>query len=170
MVVDLCCGCGAVGLALTAALGPVELHAVDIEPAAVRCARRNLAAAGGRVYEGDLYDPLPAALRGHVDLLAANAPYVPTEAIGLMPAEAREHEPRVALDGGHDGLDILRRVLAAAPRWLAPAGHLLVEASQPQAPQLVDWAAQAGLAARVVRDEELGATIVVAVLAASGRW
>ena len=52
----------------------VELHAVDIDPAAVRCARRNVAAVGGRVYEGDLYEPLPATLRGRVDVLVANAP------------------------------------------------------------------------------------------------
>src|SRR5659263_284462 len=85
VVVDLCCGSGAVGAALVAALDRVELSAVDIHPAAVRCARRNVAAAGGQVYEGDLYEPLPATLRGRVDVLVANAPYVPTEAIGLLP-------------------------------------------------------------------------------------
>src|SRR5450756_783077 len=74
VVVDLCCGSGAVGAALVAALDRVELYAVDIHPAAVRCARRNVAAAGGQVYEGDLYEPLPATLRGRVDVLVANAP------------------------------------------------------------------------------------------------
>ena len=98
------------GAALAAAWAGLELHAADIDPAAVRCARRNLAAAGGQVYEGDLYEPLPAALRGRVDVLVANVPYVPTEEIGLLPPEARLHEPRVALDGGADGLDVLRRV------------------------------------------------------------
>jgi len=78
VVVDLCCGSGAVGAALLAALDRVELYAVDLDPAAVRCARRNLAAAGGQAYVGDLYEPLPAALRGRVDVLVANAPYVPT--------------------------------------------------------------------------------------------
>jgi len=66
VVLDLCCGSGAVGAAVAAALGPVELHAADVDPAAVRCARRNVAAAGGLVYEGDLYDPLPATLCGRV--------------------------------------------------------------------------------------------------------
>ena len=108
IVVDLCCGSGAVGAALAAALGRVDVHAVDIDPVAVLCAGRNLAAAGGRVYQGDLYEPLPAALRGRVDVLVANAPYVPTEAIGLMPPEARLHEPQPALDGGADGLDVIR--------------------------------------------------------------
>src|SRR5215471_15155152 len=115
VVVDLCCGSGAVGAALAAALDRVELYAVDIDPAAVRCARRNVAAAGGRVFLGDLYGPLPARLRGRVDVLAANVPYVPTADVALLPPEARVHEPRVALDGGADGLDVLRRVTAAAP-------------------------------------------------------
>ena len=80
------------------------MYAVDIDLAAVRCARRNLAAAG-QVYEGDLYEPLPATLRGGVDVVVANAPYVPTDAIRVLPPEARMYEPRVALDGGPDGLD-----------------------------------------------------------------
>ena len=161
VVVDLCCGSGAVGTALVAALDRVELHAVDTEPAAVRCARRNVAAAGGQVYEGDLYEPLPAPLRGRVDVLVANAPYVPTEAVGLLPPEARVHEPRVALDGGADGLDVLRRVIAVAPQWLAPGGHLLVETSERQAQQTVEIVARNGLIPRVASSDELNATVVI---------
>jgi release factor glutamine methyltransferase len=161
VVVDLCCGSGAVGAALVAALGPIELYAVDIDPAAVRCARRNVAAAGGQVYEGDLYEPLPETLRGRVEVLVANAPYVPTEAIGLMPQEARLHEPRVALDGGADGLDVQRRVAGAARPWLAPGGHLLVETSERQAPKTVETFARNGLIPRVVSSDELGATVVI---------
>ncbi|MGH3623198.1 MAG: putative protein N(5)-glutamine methyltransferase [Sciscionella sp.] len=161
VVVDLCCGSGAVGVALAAALERAELYAADLDPAAVRCARRN-AAAGSRVYEGDLFEPLPAALRGRVDILVANVPYVPTEEIELMPPEARLHEPRVALDGGADGLDVLRRVAAGAPLWLAPGGHLLVETSERQAPRAVDTVARTGLIPRVTSSDELGATIVIA--------
>ena len=161
VVVDLCCGSGAVGAALVATLDRVELYGVDIDPVAVRCARRNVAAAGGRVYEGDLCEPLPATLRGSVDILVANAPYVPTEAIGLLPREARLHEPRVALDGGADGLDVVRRVSSAAPLWLAPGGHLLVETSDRQAPQTVDTVARGGLIPRVGSSEELNATVVI---------
>jgi release factor glutamine methyltransferase len=161
VIVDLCCGSGAVGAALAAALGRVELYAVDVDPAAVRCARRNVASAGGQVYQGDLYGPLPAILRGHVDVLAANVPYVPTEEVGLLPPEARDHEPRVALDGGADGLDILRRVTAAAPGWLAPGGHLLFETSERQAAQAVAAAARAGLIPRVARSGRLNATVVI---------
>ncbi|AXI79990.1 putative protein N(5)-glutamine methyltransferase [Peterkaempfera bronchialis] len=161
VVVDLCCGSGALGAALAAGLGGVELHAADLDPAAVRCARRNVAAAGGRVYQGDLYAPLPAALRGRVDLLLANVPYVPTEEVGLLPAEARIHEARVALDGGADGLDVLRRVTADAPQWLAPGGHLLVETSERQAPQAVEAFARSGLTTRIATSDELYATVVI---------
>ncbi|GIH67183.1 putative protein N(5)-glutamine methyltransferase [Microbispora siamensis] len=169
VVVDLCCGSGAMGAALAAAVGPVELHAVDVDPAAVRCARRNLAAAGGRVYEGDLYAALPAALRGRVDVLVASPPYVPTGAIGLLPPEARVHEPQVALDGGADGLDVVRRVVAGAGGWLAPGGHLLVETSEGQARETTDAVARAGLAARLTHDEELDATTVIGTMPGGAR-
>lgn len=156
VVVDLCCGSGAVG----AVLGDdVELYAVDIDPAAVHCARRNIS---GLVYEGDLYEPLPSVLRGSVDVLVANAPYVPTEAIEMLAPEARLHEPRVALDGGADGLDILRRVIAAAPQWLAPAGHLLFETSEWQASKIVDTSLANGMVTRVAVADELEATVVIA--------
>lgn len=160
VVVDLCCGSGAIGVAVAAELGHIELHAVDLDPVAVRCARRNVEAAGGRVYEGDLADALPASLRGRVDVLVACPPYVPSEEISLMPPEARDHEPRLALDGGADGLDVTRRLAALAPGWLAPGGHLLVESSAHQAPLAAEAFAGHGLAARVVRDD-VGGTVVV---------
>ncbi|WP_435060857.1 putative protein N(5)-glutamine methyltransferase [Amycolatopsis thermoflava] len=159
VAVDLCCGSGALGAALAAELDLAELHAADLDPAAVRCARRNVP---GEVHEGDLYEALPAGLRGRVDLLVVNVPYVPTDAVALMPPEARLHEPQLALDGGADGLDIARRVVAGAPDWLAPGGHLLIETSERQAPALVRAATGAGLTARTVTSEELDATALVA--------
>ena len=167
VVVDLCCGSGAVGGALIKALDRVELYAVDVDPAAVRCARRNIAAAGGRVYRGDLYDPLPETLRGRVDVLVANAPYVPTAAVGLLPPEARIHEPFGALDGGLDGLDVVRRVTAAASQWLAPVGHVLVETSERQVEPACEAFACSGLVPRVASSEELNATVVIGTRAAS---
>ncbi|MFF3752801.1 putative protein N(5)-glutamine methyltransferase [Streptomyces sp. NPDC002018] len=161
VVVDLCCGSGALGAALVRALDGAELYATDIDPAAVGCARRNVAEAGGRVYEGDLYGPLPRALRGRVDVLLANVPYVPTEEVGLLPQEARIHEARVALDGGADGLDVLRRVTTEAPDWLAPGGSLLVETSERQAPLAVEAFTAGGLVPRVARSDELYATVVI---------
>jgi release factor glutamine methyltransferase len=168
LVVDLCCGSGALGAALAAVLaqpgqepcGGVELHAADIDPAAVRCARRNVAAAGGRVHEGDLYDALPPELRGRIEILIANVPYVPTDSLSLLPAEARVHEPQAALDGGGDGLDMLRRVAASAPAWLAPGGHLLVETSEAQVETATAAMEGSGLRVRVDRCDEMGATVL----------
>ncbi len=159
VIVDLCCGAGAIGAALAAAVKEAEVHAADIDPAAVRCARQNLP--GGRVYQGDLYAPLPAGLRGRVAILAANVPYVPSEEIGFLPPEARAHETRAALDGGADGLDVLRRVAAGAAGWLAPGGYLLSETSERQA-SLAEAALEAtGLTALVARSADLEATVVI---------
>ncbi|MEV0246692.1 putative protein N(5)-glutamine methyltransferase [Nocardia sp. NPDC050712] len=165
VALDLCCGSGALGLAFSNILAAedisVTLAAADIEPAAVECARRNLAALDAPVYQGDLFAPLPAALRGRIDILLANTPYVPSELIARLPAEARDHEPRTALDGGPDGLDIFRRVVAGARDWLAPAGHLLVESGAAQARTATEILTEHGLRARVARSEEYYATVVI---------
>ncbi|MFB7943402.1 putative protein N(5)-glutamine methyltransferase [Kitasatospora phosalacinea] len=168
VLLDLCCGSGAIGAALAARLGPgVELHAADVDPVAVDCARRNLAPYRGRVHLGDLDAPLPRTLLGRVDLLLVNAPYVPTGEIPLLPPEARDHEPAAALDGGADGLAVQRRVAAAAPRWLAPGGRLLIETSGRQAPATAALLAARGLVTRTERDGERDATVVVA---RKGQW
>jgi release factor glutamine methyltransferase len=169
VVVDLCCGSGAVGTALAAAVGGIELHAADVDPTAVRCARRNIGPAGGQVHEGDLYSALPDTLRGRVNILVANAPYVPTDSIGMMPPEARLHEPLVALDGGADGLDVQRRIAEEAPLWLAPGGHLLIETSIRQALATAALFEHAGLCAKVVRSGEFDATVVLGKLLQSPR-
>lgn len=162
VVVDLCCGCGAIGLAVAHALGgSVELHAADIDPVAVACARRNLSGVGGQTHAGDLYEALPSSLRGRVDTLVVNTPYVPSEAISLMPPEARDFEPLIALDGGPDGLDVARRVAAAATGWLAAGGWLLIESSERQAAVLAGIFAAAGLTPAVMSAEGDGDAIVV---------
>ncbi|MCS5717120.1 HemK family protein methyltransferase [Herbiconiux sp. CPCC 205763] len=195
VVLDLCCGSGAVGAAIAAAAAAAEtgaattaphptaddagasstadaradqraadprvtVYAADIDPAAVRSARRNLPGPG-RVFEGDLYDALPGELRGSIDLLVVNAPYVPSDAIATMPPEARLHEARIALDGGDDGLDVQRRVATDAPSWLSPTGHLLIETSERQAPTTAAIFAAAGLHPRIVHDDEFDATVVI---------
>jgi release factor glutamine methyltransferase len=161
MIVDLCCGAGAIGAALAASVDRLEVHAVDIDPAAVACARRNLEASGGQVYQGDLFDPLPPALRGRVAIVVANVPYVPTVEMRLLPAEAREHEPRVALDGGPDGLDILRRVAAGAPGWLVPHGHLLIETSAHQAIPAIAAFTASGLSAHMEFSDDVNSAVVI---------
>lgn len=164
VVVDLCSGVGAVAAALVAAVGVgvspglAEVHAVDIDPAAVRCARRNVP---GSVYQGDLYEPLPARLRGRVTMLTANPPYVPTREVPLLPSEARDHEPLTALDGGDDGLDVLRRIAAGAPEWLAPGGRLLAETSERQADAAAAAFEAAGLTPQIRTDPDLAATVIL---------
>jgi release factor glutamine methyltransferase len=160
VVVDLCCGSGAISAALLVRVPEVELYAADIDPVAVRCARRNIGDRG-TACQGDLYAALPAEVAGRVDLVVCNAPYVPTEAIAFMPAEARLHEPRVALDGGPDGLDIQRRVIAEAPDWLIPGGHLLIETSRTQASSTVATLRRAGLSATVAHSDDLDATVAI---------
>lgn len=161
VLLDLCCGSGAVAAALVHALGGRRTHlvAADVDPAAVRCARRNLP--GATVLRSDLFDDLPDDLRGRVDVLTANVPYVPSGAVALMPREAREHEPRLALDGGDDGLAVLRRVAEAAPAWLAPGGTVLVETSEEQLPAALAAFRRAGLDAAARSDDDLGATVAL---------
>lgn len=171
-VVDLCCGAGAIGLALLDAVGPLQLVASDIDPAAVEVAAENLGDHGVAVL-GDLFDPLPSRLRGSVDVVAVNAPYVPTDAIALMPAEARSYEHRVALDGGPDGLDLHRRIAASVGEWLRPApgagagapragGAVVIEVAESQAAVSAAIFAAAGLEARVESDGSVDGTVVVA--------
>ncbi len=132
VVVELCCGVAAVAAVVADDVPGSVVLAVDDDPAAVACARANLGERGTAML-GDLDGPLPADLRGRVDVLVANPPHVPTDEIALMPPEARDHEARSALDGGPDGTLLLRRVVAAARTWLAPDGVLLVEAGRAQA-------------------------------------
>jgi release factor glutamine methyltransferase len=152
VVVDLCCGAGAIGAALVDMMrrrgdgAAIELHAADV---AVRCARKNLAqpvdAGTAFVYQGDLDAPLPPDISGRVGVLTANVPYVPSAEIPLLPAEARDYEPLSALDGGSDGLDILRRVAEVAPRRLRPGGRVLIEISDRQQDSAVAAFTAAGL-------------------------
>jgi release factor glutamine methyltransferase len=159
VVVDLCCGSGALGAALAARWPGAEVHAADSDPAAVSCARRNLPPE--RVYDGDLYAALPDDLRGRVDLLVVNAPYVPTAAIATMPREARDHEHREALDGGADGLDVQRRVAAGAREWLSGSGRVVIETGPDQAAHTARLLTSIGLAASVETDDEVGGVAVL---------
>ena len=153
VVLDLCCGSGAVGAAIAASVA-VQLYATDLDPVAVRVARRNVE----RVFEGDLYAGLPDDLRGRVELIVMIAPYVPTSEIALLPHEARDFEPMLALDGGDDGLDLVRRAVAEAPQWLAPGGSLVTEVSRQQASAVAAVIEAAGMRASIHK------TVVVATL------
>ncbi|WP_344838648.1 putative protein N(5)-glutamine methyltransferase [Kribbella ginsengisoli] len=161
LVVDLCCGSGALGVAVHAGQPDITLYAADLDPLAVACARRNVEPLGGHVTQGNLYAALPPALRGRINVLLSNVPYVPTNEIPFLPAEARLHEPRTTLDGGTDGLEILRQVAAGAFTWLAPGGTMLTETTEAQAPIAAALLTESGLTPRITTSEELYATAVI---------
>jgi release factor glutamine methyltransferase len=116
---DLCCGTGAVGAHLAAHVEGARAVGTDLDPAAVRCARRN----GIAAVVGDLGAPLRS---GRFDVVTCVAPYVPTGELRFLAADVVRHEPRRALDGGDDGLDVVRRVVRDAGRLLRPDGWLVV--------------------------------------------
>ncbi|WP_082687414.1 putative protein N(5)-glutamine methyltransferase [Curtobacterium oceanosedimentum] len=162
-VVDLCCGVGAISVALLGRVGALDLVAADIDPDAVDVAAENIGDRG-IVVLGDLFTPLPERLRGAVDVVAVNAPYVPSGALSTMPAEAREHERLVALDGGPDGLDVHRRVAAGAGEWLRPGGAVVIEVSSDQAPVSAAVFEGAGFTVTIASDAEVDGTCIVAEL------
>lgn len=157
-ILDLCCGCGALGIAVRNRAGG-RVIASDISTAAAAYARDNGA---HEVYVGDLFEALPSRYRGRIDTLLANTPYVPSSAVAQMPRESRDHEPRSTVDGGPDGMDVQRRVLAEAADWLAPEGSLLTETSSAQADALASIANALGWNTRIVHDDECGAHVLVA--------
>ncbi|WP_416952620.1 putative protein N(5)-glutamine methyltransferase [Nocardioides sp. T5] len=159
VVVEMCCGVAPVAASVEGT--DAEVHACDVSATALACARSNAPSAA--LHRGDLYDALPGHLVGRVAVLAANAPYVPTARVADMPPEARDHEPRVALDGGADGVALHRRLAADAVRWLAPGGALLVETSPAQAGLTTGAMAAAGLATSVETDDEVGGCVAIGV-------
>lgn len=141
VVVELCTGSGAVACALALARPELQVWAVERSPAAAAWARRNVARHGldGRVHvvEGDLVAPLQGrGLERRCSLVVANPPYIPSPALAGLPREVRAYEPVEALDGGLDGLAVVRRIVAAAPTLLRPGGVLLLEIGHDQAERL----------------------------------
>jgi release factor glutamine methyltransferase len=136
VVVDLCCGTGAIGLAVATEVRTARVAAVDASPAAVALTLRNAArtgAPGVRVEHGVVGAPgLLADLDGGVDVVVSNPPYIPPDAEPVDP-EVRDHDPDLALyGGGADGLDVPRAVIATAARLLVPGGLLVMEHAEVQ--------------------------------------
>jgi release factor glutamine methyltransferase len=157
VAVDLGTGSGAIALSLAAERWPhVEVWGTDVSAEALAVARANLAGLGRRgavvrLVEGSWFTALPDELRGGVDVLVSNPPYVAT--IDALPTEVADWEPAGALLAGEDGLDDIRLIVADAPTWLAPGGTLLVEIGETQGPAVQALAEAAGLVdVRIVPD------------------
>lgn len=131
VAVELGCGSGVIAVTLALELPRLQVHATDVNPRAVALTLRNARAlgAGPRVHavEGSRFDPLPGHLRGQVDLLVSNPPYVRSDELPGLPVEVRDHDPQTALDGGPDGLRFYRAIASAMGDWLRPGGHVAVE-------------------------------------------
>jgi release factor glutamine methyltransferase len=156
VAVDVCTGSGAIACFLAAEVPGARVLATELDPGALAWARGNADRYGVELLAGDLDEPLPAALAGRVDVLCANMPYVPSGAIATLPTDVRDHEPRLALDGGPDGLDVLRRLVARAGHWLAPGGGLLCEIGEDQAETGVALLTAAGLVEVAVHPDLVG--------------
>ncbi len=151
VAVDLCTGVGAIAAVLLAAVPTARVLATELDGAAVRCARRN----GVDALQGFLDDPLPAEIERRVDVLTAVVPYVPTDAIRLLPRDVQAYEPRLALDGGADGTELLAEVVRRSTRWLRPGGSLLLELGGDQAAPIGRLLDGAGFdALDVIADED----------------
>jgi release factor glutamine methyltransferase len=134
---DLCTGAGAIAVHLIAEVPAAAVIGVDIDMRSALCARRN----GVRTIAGDVGQ----ALRGHAfDVVTAVPPYVPTERLSLLPSDVQRYEPRLALDGGSDGLDLVRRVVASAAGLLRSGGWLLIEVGADQDRVLSSLLAESG--------------------------
>ncbi len=154
IVVEPCTGSGPVGLSVAHEVAGVRVIAADLDPAAVALARCNLArlrAAPGlapgsscEILAGDLLDPFPAELRGQVDVIVANPPYLTSVEVAACPPEVRDHDPRLALLAGDDGQVASDRLLAAAPEWLRAGGTLLLEVAEARAAEVAARALRMG--------------------------
>jgi release factor glutamine methyltransferase len=149
---DLCTGVGAIAAVLAAAAPTARVVATDLDENAARCARRN----GIEVYEGFLDDPLPRDFGHRVDVLTAVVPYVPTDSLRLLPRDVQAFEPRLALDGGVAGMDLLRQVVRRSTGWLRPGGWLLMELGGDQAEPIGRLLRDVGFAGLDVMADEDG--------------
>ncbi len=152
VAVDLCTGAGAIAAVLAAAVPTASVLATELDENAVRCARRN----GVEVFEGFLDDPLPRGLERRVDVLTAVVPYVPTESLRLLPRDVQAFEPRLALDGGPDGMDLLVEVVRRSQGWLSPGGWLMLELGGDQADSIGDLLHDSGFSEFDVMSDEEG--------------
>jgi release factor glutamine methyltransferase len=165
VAIDLCTGSGAIAAVLAAHRPGARVVASDLDQRAVACAELN----GVDTHCGDLFDPLPGWLEGSTDVVVGVVPYVPAHALRLLPRDTLTFESSLAYDGGHEGTDVLRRVLRDSPRFLRRGGVLLLELGGEQADALADDLDHLGYAdITVLIDEDGDARGIEAVRGGSG--
>jgi release factor glutamine methyltransferase len=168
VMADLGTGSGAIACAVASTLPRAEVLAVELAAGALAVASRNVRELGlserVRLLAGDLFAPL-GSLSASLDLVVANPPYLPSAVIGSLPPEVSRHEPRAALDGGPDGLAVIRRIVAGAPRLLKPGGWLLMEIGEDQAGPLASLMAAEGFSSIRARRDLNGVERYI-----GGRW
>ena len=141
IVADIGTGSGCLAVALAKELPQAQIYATDLSSEALVTAEENAKAHGVsrriRFLAGDLYEPLKRqGLAGQIDLIVSNPPYIPRASLAQLQPEVRDYEPRMALDGGLDGLSVYRRLLAEAPALLAPRGVMILELGHGQADEV----------------------------------
>ncbi len=148
LIAELCCGTGAAGIHLAISVPEARVVLTDISEGALEVAKGNVAQYGlsERVglYQGDLFDALPEGLSGKFDVIMANPPYIMSSEIEGLEPEVSVHEPRLALDGGPDGLDFYRKISARASLWIKPGGTLVMEIGSRQAEAVTSMLSAAG--------------------------
>jgi release factor glutamine methyltransferase len=146
VVVDLCTGSCAIAASIAVERPVSRVYATELVPETADVAASNAERSGAgerlSVLTGDLFSPLPVELKGHVDVVVSNPPYIPTADLADLPAEVAEHEPMIALDGGPDGLDVVRRIAVDALEWLRPGGLLAIETDASRAKEAANILAQ----------------------------
>jgi release factor glutamine methyltransferase len=145
-IADLGTGTGAILLALLSELPNARGVGTDVDPNALGVARRNAAQLGLAERSEFLQGDYGTTLAGPFDLVVSNPPYIATSEIATLDREVRDHDPRLALEGGIDGLDAYRAIAADAKRLLAPSGHLLLEIGRGQEREVARLLTQAELA------------------------
>ena len=167
VAVEIGCGSGIVGISLAKELPRLTVHAVDLNPLAVELTRHNAHVLGVEarveVYQGSKFDPLPDHLKGEVDLLVSNPPYIRRGDIEGLSEEVKGHDPHTALDGGEDGLDFYHGLAAAMGRWLRPGGYIAVEIGDDQGPDVRDiFAGSGGSEIEIIQDYTHRDRVVIA--------
>ena len=157
VAVEIGCGTGIIGISLALDVPRLNVYATDVNPAAIQLTKHNAHTLGAEprvhVLQGNRFDPLPDHLKGQVDLVVSNPPYIRAADIPGLAIEVSGHDPAEALDGGQDGLVFYRALASKLGDWLRPGGHVAVEIGDDQGQDVEDIFSASGLEdIRVIRD------------------